>query len=100
MTLNYRSESKIPMMLTEFDLDNIRGILGEPTKYDWFSAHVLRLCQKADETNLRKIAKIYPDAVAAFLIFWTGTIPEKFRDVIHDWEFYLTMMPSHINKGN
>lgn len=99
MTVNFESTDPIPMRLTEFDLDNIRGILAEPTRYDWFTAHVLRLCQKADEDNLRKIATIYPDCVAAFLIYHIGYIPDRFIDVIPDWEYYIKMMIPHIHGG-
>ncbi len=101
MALNFNSSDSISMSLGEFDLDNIRGILAEPTKYDWYGAHVLRLCQKADETNLRKIATIHPEHVAAFLIYWVGYVPERFRDVVPHWEYYQKMMTPHIYpKGN
>lgn len=100
MTLNFQSNDQIPMSLTEFDLDNIRGILAEPTRYDWYSAHVLRLCQKADETNLKKLATIYPDCVAAFLIYHVGYIPKKFRVYmgVEESERYEVMMTTHIHR--
>jgi len=98
MTLNYQSTDPLPMSLTAFDLDNIRGILSEPTRYDWFAAVMLRTAQKANQHNMRKIAKEWPDIAAAFLIYHTGTIPESFRDVIPGWESYITMMRPHIFK--
>jgi hypothetical protein len=102
MALNYRTpDDGISMMLTEFDLDNIRNILSQPVRYDWFSAVMLRACQKADAINLRKIAANFPDIAAAFLIFHTGTIPEAFRRSIPNWEFYIRMMTPRIaNKEN
>lgn len=96
--MNYESMDNLPMSLTEFDLDNIRGILAEPTRFDWYSAHVLRLCQKADATNLRKLAKVYPDCVAAFLLYHVGYIPDSFRADIPSWEQYAQMMLPHILK--
>jgi hypothetical protein len=100
MTLNFQSSDSISMSLTEFDLDNLANILAEPSKYDWYGAHVLRLCQKADETNLRKIATIHPEHVAAFLIYWVQHIPERFHDVLPHWAYYERMMVPHIVKGN
>jgi hypothetical protein len=99
MTLNFESIDNLPMSLTEFDLDNISGILAEPTRFDWYSAHVLRLCQKADATNLRKIAQVYPDCVAAFLLFHLGYIPQSYQLDIPEWDRYEQMMLPHIQKG-
>lgn len=96
--INFEDADDLRMTLTEFELDNIRDILMEPTKYNWFSAHLLRLCQKADEEDLRKLSTIYPDAVAAFLIYWTYGIPEKFRDLLPKWEMYIKMMSPRIHK--
>jgi len=96
--LNYESMDKLPMSLTEFDLDNIRGILAEPTRFDWYSAHVLRLCQKADATNLRILSQVYPDCVAAFLIYHLGYIPESFKAALPAWKQYEQMMLPHILK--
>jgi hypothetical protein len=92
--LNFEDGDTLPMSLTKFDLNNFSKIMQEPTKYDWYTAHLIRLCRKADETNIRKLATIYPDVVAAFLIYWIGYIPEKFKEVLPAWEVYTkTMKP-------
>ena len=95
--LNFQSESTVETEnLSVFDLDNIRDILASPVEYDWFSAVMLRTCQKADRKNMMKIAQVFPDIASAFLIFHTGFIPEVFHTVIPDWEIYEKMMTPHI----
>lgn len=99
MTLNFESESPIPTgTITLFEIDNMRAVLSEPAKYDWFGAHLLRACQKADQQNLRKIATVYPDIAAAFILYHLGWIPEAYHDVIPDWESYTVMMLPRIMK--
>ena len=106
-SLNFESTDPLPMTLTEFDLDNISNILHEPTKYNWYTAHLLRLCAKADKDNLIKLAHEYPDVVAAYLIYLyndvghRGFFPAEFKEVIPDWEKYTQMMVPHIlGEGN
>jgi hypothetical protein len=95
--LNFEDADNIPMSITKFDLNNFSNIMAEPTRYDWYTAHLIRLCRKADETNIRKLAKVYPDVVAAFLIYWVGYIPTRFRNDIPDWEYYTKMMKSQLD---
>lgn len=95
---NYESISPITSTLSNFDLDNIAGILAEPTKYDWFNAQLIRLCGKADPNNLEKLAATYPDVVAAYLIYKFSCIPKEFHSVIEHWEEYYKMFSPHILK--
>jgi len=96
--INFEDSDSIPMSLTQYDLNNFVRILSDPVRYDWFTAHLIRLCRKADRTNIRKLATVYPDVVAAFLIYWVGYVPEDFRDIISDWEYYTKMMKPLIFK--
>jgi hypothetical protein len=96
--LNFEDSDNIPMSLTQYDLNNFAGILSEPQRFDWYTAHLIRLCRKADRTNIRKLATIYPDVVAAFMIYWIGSVPDDFQDIIPDWEYYTKMMKPYIFK--
>lgn len=40
---------------------------------DWFSAHLLRLIAKADDTNRLRLSLIYPDHVQAYLDWYYET---------------------------
>ena len=44
----------------EANVDRIMGGYG-----DWFTAHLLRLINKADHINLAKLQRQFPDEVAA-----------------------------------
>jgi hypothetical protein len=50
------------MVLSKYDEDHIDQILRGHG--DWFSAHLLRLCAKADVNNLELIRRGFPDHVA------------------------------------
>jgi hypothetical protein len=50
--------------LSDFDRTHVGTILGGHGS--WFSAHVLRLCAKADPGNLERIRRAFPDHVAAY----------------------------------
>lgn len=50
-------------MLSAFDKENIANLLaGEGT---WFNAHLLRLISKADNKNMEKLRKGFPEEVKA-----------------------------------
>lgn len=52
-------------VLSEFDREHIDAILhGHGT---WFTAHLLRLCAKADPANLARLHKGFPEVVQAYL---------------------------------
>lgn len=96
--INFQDTDNISLTLTEWELDNVKNIILEPTKYRFFNAHLLRLCQYASEKQLRQLAHIYPDVVAAFLIYWVTKIPEAYKDIIPLWEVYEKMMTPRIHQ--
>jgi hypothetical protein len=53
------------MTISDYDRAHIGDIVAG--RGDWFTAHLLRLCAKADGENLAKLAADFPDEVAAFL---------------------------------
>lgn len=62
--------------LTKFDLDNFEMLL-DPRRASWFTAHLVRLIQKADSDNRELLRMAYPDEVAAFeRWFFTGDARE------------------------
>jgi hypothetical protein len=91
--INYESRDYKEDTLTIFDIAHIKDILEEPTKYDWYGAHLLRLCRKADQRNLAKLAMIYPDIVAAFCIFRYKKIPTQIRGALKNPEYYEDWIP-------
>lgn len=52
------------MKPSEYDQANIHIIMNGYG--DWFSARLLRLCQKADPANLERIRRGFPDHVALY----------------------------------
>jgi len=60
----------VPAQLTEFDRAHVDEILSGHGS--WFSAHLLRLCAKADSENLAQLALAYPDHVAVYLKWKRG----------------------------
>lgn len=52
-------------MISEHDRENIDAIM--KGYGDWFTAHLLRLCHKADHQNLAKIRLGFPETVQAYL---------------------------------
>lgn len=61
------------MSLSDFDREHMDEIMSD-RRYDWFTARLLRLCQKADPANLERIRRGFPDVVEAY---------ETWRD--QDW---------------
>lgn len=52
------------MSVSEFDRQEVARIMnGHGT---WFTAQLLRLCAKADSSNLERIRQGFPDVVALF----------------------------------
>lgn len=49
---------------SEFDCRHIGQLVSG--RGDWFSAHVFRLCAKADRVNLERIRLAFPEHVEAF----------------------------------
>ena len=96
--INYESTNYRPENLSIFDLANMERIFAEPIHYDWFAAHLLRLCRKADTENMRKLAKVFPDIVAAYLFYSIGHIPEGIRDAIENPEYYEYWIPKLMGK--
>lgn len=91
--LNYESRDYREENLSIFDIAHIKAILTEPIKYDWYAAHVLRLCRKADPENLQKLATIYPDIVAAYCFYRFKRLPERIRKVMVHPEYYEYWIP-------
>lgn len=52
------------MAVSDFDRSHINEIMGG--EGDWFTAQVLRLCQKADAPNLALLAVVFPDVVELY----------------------------------
>lgn len=52
-------------MLSEHDRENIGRIITDDYG-DWFTAHLLRLCHKADARNLERLRQAFPEVVAAY----------------------------------
>jgi hypothetical protein len=57
-------------MLSEFDRRHIPDLL--TGHGSWFTAHLLRLCAKADEQNLARLAEAFPNEVDAYLDWRSG----------------------------
>ncbi len=55
------------MEMSDYDKANIREILAGHG--DWYGAYLIRLIAKADNNNLRKLVRVYPDEVKAVLEF-------------------------------
>ena len=91
--INYEAKDYRAENLSIFDIAHIKDILEEPIKYDWFAAHILRLCRKSDLKNLAKLATIYPDIVAAFCYYKYKHIPEWVRDSMEFVEYYEYWIP-------
>lgn len=52
------------MALSEFDRENLKGILaGEG---DWFTAQLLRLIAKSDSINRERLRAVFPEEVRAW----------------------------------
>ena len=52
------------MTISDYDRARLDDIIhGEGT---WFTAHLLRLCAKADPVNLERIRTAFPDEVEAY----------------------------------
>lgn len=62
-------------MVSAYDRVHIADILAGHG--DWFTAHLLRLCAKADRENLAKLRLAFPEAVRA-LEDWRNGVPEEF----------------------
>jgi len=57
-------------MISDYDKANMQAILsGEG---DWFTAHLLRLIAKADESNRDRLRLVFPYVVAAFEAWQKG----------------------------
>lgn len=54
------------MSVSDYDRAHIKEIVfgGQGT---WFTAHLLRLCAKADSSNLERLRVAFPDVVEAYL---------------------------------
>lgn len=52
-----------PYHLDEYDRDNVGLVMRDGT---YFTAHLFRLCAKADGRNLERIRLGFPEVVAAF----------------------------------
>jgi hypothetical protein len=51
-------------LISRYDVENIDKIMNGHG--DWFTAELLRLCQKADPENLQRIRMGFPDVVSLF----------------------------------
>lgn len=51
-------------MISKFDRAHVGQLVAG--KGDWFTAHLLRLCAKADRENLERIRLGFPEVVEAF----------------------------------
>jgi hypothetical protein len=58
------------MPLTDYDNDNIGPIIRG--RGDWFTARLIRLIARADTSNKKKLAQVFPKEVAAVQTFQTG----------------------------
>lgn len=58
------------MTISEFDRVHLGDIMAGSG--DWFTAQLLRLCAKADPSNLDKIRKGFPEVVEAYLDWRDG----------------------------
>jgi len=96
--INYETSDYRPENLSIYDLANMEGIFSEPIHYNWFAAHLLRLCRKADTENMKKLAKVFPDIVAAYWIYLYGKIPDAIRDAISNPEYYEYWIPKLMGK--
>jgi len=68
------------MPLSEYDKEHIEDIIcGQG---DWFTAELIRLINKADVNNCRKLATVFPDEVDAVNKWRRGqlTQPRKWSD--------------------
>jgi hypothetical protein len=58
--------------LSAYDRSHVEEILhGHGT---WFSAHLLRLCSRADDENLARTASAFPHHVAAYIAWRSGGV--------------------------
>jgi len=57
-------------MMSDFDKAHIGDIIAGHG--DWFTAQLLRLCAKADQSNLDKLALAFPEEVKAYLDWQMG----------------------------
>lgn len=65
-------------MLTDFDKDRIQKILdNDYSKFDYFTAHLLRLIAKADIDNRKLLRKGYPEEVIFIENYCNLTSTEK-----------------------
>ena len=58
------------MTLSTYDLEHMDDIMAGHG--DWFSAQLLRLCAKADQINLARLDKTFPEHVMAYLDWHNG----------------------------
>jgi hypothetical protein len=97
--INYDSADYRPEHLSIYDLAHIEEILAEPVKYDWFAAELLRICRKAYRDNLGRLAKVFPDIVAAYCYWTWGSIPNEIRDKMMYPEYYECWIPKLMKKA-
>ena len=57
-------------MLSPFDRAHIGDIVAGHGS--WFTAHLIRLCAKADANNLERLRSAFPDVVDAYLDWREG----------------------------
>ena len=57
-------------MLSPFDRAHVGDLVAGHGS--WFTAHLLRLCAKADAENLERLRLAFPDVVEAFLDWREG----------------------------
>lgn len=58
---------------SQYDREHVGEIVGGHG--DWISAHILRLCAKADRVNLERIRLGFPEHVEAFETWRDGATP-------------------------
>lgn len=97
--INYETQDYRPEQLSIYDLAHIDEILSEPIRYDWFAAELLRICRRADKTNLAKLAKVFPDVVTAYCYHLLGFIPEDVRSSLEFPEYYEYWIPRLLGKA-
>jgi hypothetical protein len=68
------------MTLSKFDIDNMSSILSGSVG-DWFSAHLLRLMVKADEDNLVRLGRVYPNHFIHFMRYRHGGVPSRYANI-------------------
>lgn len=75
------------MPISKYDINNMSSILSEYSGADWFTAKLLRLMRDADESNLNKLAEVYPAEFAYFAQFKYGGVPRKYSGnyVLLNW---------------